>query len=509
MTREIAYSASVRVLAAIDGAISDATKLTAAARRWPKGSENRRLLGIDRLDTAADAIASAVRGSEHESWALAGVAELRPPGDLKTAGRSAIGDHARAAEEAARSLRQQTLARIVPGDEARSFTVINDGLESLDDAVLEAAAANTKEDLARLEIDLELALRGEDVADVVLERTRAFALRDPDDLSKGEWRQLHTLLTDERSAPHLPELIAGERAELSLAEIARRKGWGAMSVGAPTRRAFARLALQLDGMADDPVRLRAHLTELVNRNPEALTGSDWARFDAIIRRSADIDLGVTFPTTTEVHPDVRPLHDVLEDLTSGKFRPSRGTSLHVRALRQVLDPDALRLEAADILAELRRGRVPASVFVDDLADDSIVWTGVSAEERTMLQARSRLLGWAREVPATRYHAAAFIQAIERELKHVPQSSETIDLVTDAKRLIDHTRKQLQGRRPEGTVRGYARHPDYANLGRLGANAQLIARLTWPVESAAPVATNVDDAAAAVARVADDAGALTW
>ncbi len=318
-----------------------------------------------------------------------------------------------------------------------------------------------------------------DAGQVVRDRLTSYLQRDPDDLSIGEWRHIHDLYSMPHTAEHLPPLPdpgPGYRPQLEIIdELAQEK----LRPQGATRRTFVLAQEQLAGGPPSPEVAAEQVRAMVmDTSPRAMTGLDWARLQRLLEFAP---AEVQPPRGS--HDDAIPIRKIMRGLVESDMVASTGTSRQVDRWRAKLDPTYPERRARQIADGVLEGRLEPGLGPDDVLPTEAFWQhlDVDDETRASLQLRAQLLAWGNEVPATRVHTGQVLDGIAPLLDEIDATDETVvELLEQSRKLIADNRARLKGDAlPSGEIRGYGKHPDYAQVGRLTQNSKLLARIAWP------------------------------
>ena len=324
-----------------------------------------------------------------------------------------------------------------------------------------------------------------DPAQVVRDHFETFVVRDPDDLSTGEWQHLHDLLTMPHTAQHLPTLPSPGTKYRPMTEVLGDLAAGRFRPQGGTRRMFVLLQEQLAGGPPDPAQAAIQLRELVmGSTARAKTGIEWARMQRLMELAP-----------RQVRPPrgsyrgARPMRQLIRELTESDIAAGTGTTRQLDRWRNRLDPTYLARRERQLADGVRSGVLESGLGPDDVLPDAPFWQHLDVDPGVLesLQDRAQLLAWANEVPSTRVHTASVLDGIDARLGELAPTDDAMDaLLQDARDLIEINRRRLDGRSmSDGAIRGYGRHPDYAEVGRLTQNVKLLARMAWPDLPGAP------------------------
>jgi hypothetical protein len=162
--------------------------------------------------------------------------------------------------------------------------------------------------------------------------------------------------------------------------------------------------------------------------------------------------------------------------------------------RHALDPSIISERRRSVRAAMDGGALPAGLTVAELRDLDPRWAQRTPFEQIVVRAATG------ELSGTTQASAKQLVTELAALEHAPANmpDELAELWRQTRRLVDANLQRIRGTTPKGEVRGYGSHPDYAQVGRIRANIELIRRMTPP---AFPVSAS-DDAAGA-AHAGDD------
>ncbi len=198
-------------------------------------------------------------------------------------------------------------------------------------------------------------------------------------------------------------------------------------------------------------------------------------------------------------------------LLSAAGRAGRGAEVEALRMRVnfLLDsPEAVAVQQ-EALDALLSGSDVSSAISRMLLADREMYQSLSPQVRMSLLAGA--------IPTRVSDTGPWLNDVSAALSDVPAGSLPDALLADIDTLISHNAMRLRGRTPDGAVRGYGNHPDYAELGRIGSVLGIGSRLLRAADAAATdaaAATATTPANAPAAAAAADAAsavgeALAW
>ncbi len=325
------------------------------------------------------------------------------------------------------------------------------------------------------------------------EITAAFT-RPASELTASDWARLGALLDDRRVADLVPSDVKGLK---SLKQIVADMSAEAYAYDPRIQRYFDRV--QLLGL--DDAGLGQRITDLMQLPGESLSKEQWSQLAELL--ALDRSTSVTkWPAQVD---GLKPLEQIASELAAELY------------------PYDARVD--QYFAGWAMRNDPAYVARFEAAIDALAASSASAEQRAMVIAHPSELDQliAGRPDAERLaiamamldnDATASSRSVKDTLVAIRDSlgardgatGQVAELVAQTRELVDRNISRLEGRTPEGAVRGYSNHPDYAEIGRLRANLQLIERLEAGATTGAGAA---DQAAPTAASGIDSGDLLTW
>lgn len=328
---------------------------------------------------------------------------------------------------------------------------------SIDELAARGTDPRMHETLSKYFAPWRLALlpRGEKVA-----LLRGILETAPDQVTPNEWRQVQMLMEHRPSLNAFADLLPGQDARAVLANVSGRLGL------APARRLHAHWNVtRLDdaGAVDAARRIFA-------RSPERLTEGEWAHLEALLQRDA-----LHGPRTLA---GVNPLAWIAVEQTKDVLvRPSTpwDAAPYFSAWNEQLDPRHLE----------RVGRALDAIVAGSATTDQLELVlinrarlGALVADRPPEQQRAiahaMLRGTADGPGAT---MEGTLEVLRTSLDAPGAHGELEPLRLQTLELVERNLQRLRGSTPEGAVRGYSTHPDYAELGRARANLDLLEQVT--------------------------------
>lgn len=289
-------------------------------------------------------------------------------------------------------------------------------------------------------------------------------------LAPRQWRELGAILDlgTERTGVRLPAIADADpvfrRDVRELAHSTR------LPMPATERVLDAwRLQLQLGAGGADGVR--AHLLDLLSPPGGMMDVERWRGVRAVFDFAGD---GIDGVALDQRHAS---------ELTQLAAEGSTGgwTSLWsiedplIDRWRHALDPKIISERRRAVREALDGGQLPDGLTTAELRDLDPRWAQRTAFEQLTLEA-----GVGNLVDS---ELVRRLTAVEHAPANMPD--QLADLWRSTRRLADVNRQRMGGTTPRGEVRGYSTHPDYAEVGRIRTNLELIRRLTPPANPVAP------------------------
>ena len=312
----------------------------------------------------------------------------------------------------------------------------------------------------RLQFDPELSKPG-----ALMGAVRSLVDRDPATLSPGEWRRLQAIVDFDAGWNTLGFLsmpkgvrTLGELVEDGVEQRPIRLGdWN---------RVIDAWRLHADGIAVDLPRMESALYDAMS--PAAGTFDDAALGQ--LRAILDADARGGLLKGGRVGDLIDQLHT-----TVGSARPERlstDSSLIDRIRNRLLDGSEITERRAQIRAAIDRGRFPERVSLEEIREADPRWADRSPFERLALEGQLGAFSGAEAFTSARdfLHRARDVQPPAS----LPDPMRA--LWADSRRLVDVNLERLAGRTPRGEVKGYSTHPDYAQVGRVPSNLELVQRV---------------------------------
>jgi hypothetical protein len=319
----------------------------------------------------------------------------------------------------------------------------------------------------------------------------AMLVKRPDELTGTEWRRLHQLVVDDLAGNTIT--LPRYRSHLKyMREITDYRARLAEGTATPPRHRYMAIDYNVqehfDGWAAAqlPRADRDRIARAIAHTPaEELTRRDWATLSGLMTDD--------MPGLPRQLDGLRPFADIAWDRWQNT-RTADGAERYLAKWRMRMDPaHASRLETA------------LDAVVDGSA--SAEQRALAAEEWDLLaqQITTRPLVQRAAIASLMLQSAGGMTPssvrdglvhMRSALEQLPHSAEAAPIRADALELIDRNLSRIAGHTPDGAVRGYGTHPDYAELGRVRAHLSLLQAIAA-------------DEARKAARTGDAAATLTW
>ncbi len=247
---------------------------------------------------------------------------------------------------------------------------------------------------------------------------------------------------------------------------------------------------QLGGLVDDPEQGRAALLQTIHNGPESLSLDDWGAVRGLLAADPENRLGVAREVA-----GARPLDELLAQLAE-TGDPGPNAAKYVASWLDELSMSLAERRAA-VTTALGGGAIAPALRLRhlELLGDELASADPARRRLVELQLLTR------ETPDSIASATAFIDRARRLEPALEAGSALEGRWQAAMNLLDLNADRLAGIHRDGAVRGYANHPDYAELGRARAHIEFVARALSADGVPAPVAA-VDSATAGAEQ-------LTW
>ncbi|MCW2921254.1 MAG: hypothetical protein JWL76_1128 [Thermoleophilia bacterium] len=319
----------------------------------------------------------------------------------------------------------------------------------------------------RLQFDPELSKPG-----ALTNAVRSLVDRDPATLSVAEWRTLQTFIDFDAGwntlgFASMPSGVASI-ADLVEAGVSRRP---------VDRGTWARIVdawrLHADGVAADLPRLEAALYDAASPASGTFDEAALGRLRAVL----DADARGGLLKAGRLGELFEPLREALSSRT-----PLTTDSTTIDLVRnRLLDGSQVTERRAQIRAAIDSGSFPKGVSLAEIREADARWLDRPPFEQLALEGQ---LG-AFSGPKAFTMARDFLfraRDVQRPAEvPIPMSG----LWDETRRLIDVNLERLAGHTRRGEVRGYSTHPDYAQVGRIQANVELLRRVIGGMHPATP------------------------
>ncbi len=319
--------------------------------------------------------------------------------------------------------------------------------------------------------------------------------RSADDLTSDEWARLAALLDFDGMHDSLG--VAKElRQTKPLRQIASDVASGKYRPGVKTKAYFAQH--RFDRL--DDVGRRELVADIFNTPVPDVTSEQWTTLAAVLEHKAGAKL-VGLPDEL---PNTKPLRQIAIEVANGDYRPTGKTAAYFTMWRTDNDPAYIaRVESAvdAVIAGTADSTQTALVAEQWHRLDSIVANRAPEDQLALATAVLQADG-----NASTRNVRGTLEAIRDSLGDGADLEPALrKLHEQTRELVDRNLSRLAGRTPQGAVKGYSNHPDYAEIGRIRANLQLLESMR-----ANPAAAAVESADAAGSAAAVQTGeALDW
>lgn len=322
------------------------------------------------------------------------------------------------------------------------------------------------------------------------------ASRDSGSLDRADWRRLASLLRLGPTRLGVPEpSVQAPDLIREIDVLASAVGRGSSHA---TQRSLDAWAMQLRFASGStaPVPL---LREVLAASPAGLDREGWTTVRAVLD-ALPAAPGEALPI------DPKRLDSLRYAADRGAHDPGSAQSTYAVLLDDVvhdLDPSWISERRVAAWAALDGGRLDSRFDLRELADIDPYRSMRSPFERLAIDAAAGAF------PANNLKSARDLVTRVLEIPHAPANmpDSLVPAWRDARRLAQVNLERLNGHTPRGEIRGYSNHPDYAQLGRLKANIDMIRRLTPSDNPIGYRAMPADAASSAAAGTADEL--LTW
>jgi hypothetical protein len=276
----------------------------------------------------------------------------------------------------------------------------------------------------------------------------------PAEVTQQQWRALQGLVDHEPSVAMFGTLLPGQDARRVLSSVRHYLD------EAPARRFHA--LWNVERMTPQQ-RIEA-ARDLFSHAPERLTAGEWAHLEALLRTD------IPGPRTLG---SINPLDRIASAQTSTVLtKPSEpwDAAPYFSAWNATLDPDHLRNldRAVDAIAAGTATPQQLELVLIDRARLGALVARHTPEEQ--LRIATTVLRGTADAPGEGVKET--LRTLRASLAQRPTDAELDELRATTIELIDRNIARMEGRTPEGAVRGYSNHPDYAEVGRIRANLDI-------------------------------------
>ncbi len=314
----------------------------------------------------------------------------------------------------------------------------------------------------RLQFDPELAKPG-----ALSVAARELVDRDPSSLNVQELRRLQSIVDFDAGwnmlgFPTMPDRVP------SLTQLIDQGLSGRTIDQNDWIRVVDAWRLHADGIAQDQPRLEAALYEALSPSSGTFDDTSLVRIRSILdadQRGGILDTG-------------RSGGDLMDSLRNviGSARAAELTvdaPLVDRLRNRLLGAGEVTERRAGIRAAIDGGSFPARTSLEEIREADPRWAERTPFEQLALEARLGAFASGDSFTSARdfLHRARDV----RPPSHMPDAMRP--LWHESRRLVDVNLERLAGRTPRGQVKGYSTHPDYAQVGRVQSNIELMARIS--------------------------------
>lgn len=293
---------------------------------------------------------------------------------------------------------------------------------------------------------------------------------------------------------------------------------GSFDLGLPTRVAGDDLMSLLDSAAHgtaDPARLArvdeawAHALQPAASPADAVIAARAQLTDSIAAPFDDERAGRVMHLLLDrdelgiAHRLGRSPEQLVEALSSaGRLdQPEVGEAIRFQ-VGMLLDTAGARAMQDGALDQLRGGHTLSAVQAELLHSDRELFRALAPELRLALLGTS--------IPSRHAGSERWLDDVTNAFNAIDQARVPTALRDQTTQLVELNHLRVRGQAlPDGAVRGYGRHPDYAELGRIGANAQLAAQMARPRPLPMPAAVTLPAAQISTSTNTITGETLTW
>jgi hypothetical protein len=295
-------------------------------------------------------------------------------------------------------------------------------------------------------------------------------------MSPEQWRELGAIidLGTERTGVRLPAIGADDPAfQREVRELAANSARRATPATERVLDAW-RLQYQLGEGGSDAVRAR--LLDLLSPPSGEMDVERWRQTRAIFDFTGDTVDGVGLEAKHGAELRQAATHAI----ASGTSRTVEDPLLD--RWRHALDPTIISERRRLVLEAVDGGTLAQGLTTAELRDLDPRWAQRTPFERLVVEAA------AGQLQGTDPRSARELVSRVLEIEHAPANMPDAlgDLWNQTRRLADVNLQRLDGHTPRGEVTGYGSHPDYAQVGRIRTNLELIRRLTPPSHPVTPI-----------------------
>ncbi len=350
----------------------------------------------------------------------------------------------------------------------------------------------------RLQFDAELQEPG-----ALTAAARTLVDRDPATLSVDEWRRLQSIVDFDAGWNMLgfPGMPKDAKSLATLTELGlerrtiRTEDWN---------RIVTAWRLHADGIAADQPKLEAALSDALSPASGSFDDAGISTLRAIL----DADSRGRILSTGRGGELVDQLRELVASSGSTSIRPSVESRVVDQLRNRLLDAPFVTERRAAIRAGIDGATFPPKASLDEIREADPHWAERTSFDQLVLEARLGAFSGDKAFTSARdfLHRARDVEMPA----NLPDSMRA--LWGETRTLIDVNLERLAGRTPRGQVKGYSTHPDYAQVGRIQSNVELMHRVVRTMLPATPPDQQVrhlGEAASAAATRAAATENLAW